>query len=125
MASTSAAMAAAPPESWPGGHTTDWPGPVGQRRPATGGSGEEVEVGIGGDLDPSPPRLSVAELQAVLRAARRHAAGDIGTMPQPIPVSCDQPRPELDAGWISVSAAHPGAGATTLALAVAEAAAAR
>jgi len=123
MAPTSAATASAPPESWPGAHTTDWPGPVGQRRPATGGSGEEVEVGIGGGLDPSPPRLSVVELQAVLRAARRRAAGDKGTVPQQ--VSCDQPMPALDAGWTTVSAAHPGAGATTLALAVAEAAAVR
>lgn len=65
------------------------------------------------------------ELQAVFRAARRHAAGDVGTMPQPVPVSCDPPMPALDAGWITVSAAHPGAGATTLALAVAEAAATR
>jgi len=72
MAPTCAATASAPSESWPGAHTTDWPGPVGQRRPAMV-VGEEVEV-VSGAASTLAARLSVVELQAVLRAARRRAA---------------------------------------------------
>lgn len=78
--------------------------------------GEDVEIELGGDLDSSLPRqLSVAELQSALRLARSrrlrqgvsgHAAG--------ARIECH----------LAVFGAHSAAGASTVALAVADAAAA-
>ena len=95
------------------------------------GLGGEVEAGLGGDLDSSPsPRppatasqrplssgsLSVADLQQALRLARSPRDGERpGLLELPSNVTATY--------WLSVVAAHSGAGASTVALAVAEAAA--
>lgn len=91
------------------------------------GLGEVVEAGVGGDLDPSSsplaaavstssrrpsaPRLSVADLQRALRIAQTR---------------CDQPllafpSTAVPTRWVLVLAALPGAGASTVALAIGEA----
>lgn len=78
-----------------------------------GGAGEAVEIDAGGDLDPSPPPpLSVAQLQHALRLARRYPSRPATSLGER--VHCD----------ITLIAAHPAAGASTLALAVADALAA-
>lgn len=105
--------------------TTDAAHPSVRRPP---GLGEEVEAGVGGDLDPSPsplaaapstssmrrsiPRLSVADLQRALRIAQ---------------ISSDQqllafPNTAIPTRWVLVLGAHSGAGASTIALAIGEAA---
>lgn len=111
------------------------------RHPTTGGApepGEEVETGLGGGLDSSPPtlpapaaeldpvldqpsdpacaeadRLSVAELRHALRIAR--AARERRPVP---PV--DLPDAGSTTRWLPVLAAHAGAGASTVALALAD-----
>ena len=96
--------------------------------------GEEVETGSGGGLDSSPPtapehdparqqgagptggeadRLSVAELQHALRIAR--AARER----RPIP-PVDLPDAGSTTQWLAVLAAHSGAGASTVALGLAD-----
>ena len=82
-----------------------------------GGAGEAVEIDAGGDLDPSPPPpLSVAQLQHALRLARRQSpptgAGVDG--PARGNLACAIPC------HIAAFSAHPAAGASTLALAVAD-----
>jgi len=78
--------------------------------------------------DPSAaacPRLSVAQLQQALRAARRSAA-DGGTAGRealvlPAPNLSRAPAPPAGGRRLVVLAAHPGAGASTVALVLAEA----
>ena len=95
------------------------------RRPP--GLGEGVEAGVGGALDPSPsplsaprptssvrpavPRLSVADLQRALRIAQTR--GD-----QPLLAF---PPTAVRTRWVLVLAAHSGAGASAIALAIGEA----
>lgn len=108
-----------------------------RRHSASGGApepGEEVETELGGGLDPSPPtapeddptltqaldptldeadRLSVAELRHALRIAR--AARERRPVP---PV--DLPDAGATTCWLPVLAAHAGAGASTVALGLAD-----
>lgn len=93
--------------------------------------GEEVEVGVGGDLDPSPSRrLTVTQLQQALRLAYA-ANADIVTAIDQLPgvdywtAEHHGPMPSLpcDGTWLTVVPAHAGAGASIVALALADAAA--
>jgi hypothetical protein len=104
--------------------TTDAAHPSVRRPP---GLGEDVEAGVGGDLDPSPSplfasrptssarqvaaRLSVADLQRALRIAQ--TSGD--------PALLAFPNTTVRTRWVLVLAAHSGAGASTIALAIGEA----
>ena len=86
-----------------------------------GGAGEAVEIDAGGDLDPSPPQpLSVAQLQHALRLARRQSPPTGVGVGGPVRgnLACAIPC------HIAAFSAHPAAGASTLALAVADALAA-
>lgn len=104
--------------------TTDAAHPSVRRPP---GLGEEVEAGVGGELDPSPSplsapsptspapqvaaRLSVADLQRALRIAQTR--GDQALLAFP--------NTTVRTRWVLVLAAHSGAGASTIALAIGEA----
>jgi hypothetical protein len=84
-------------------------------------------AGAGGmlldDEAPAPARLlSVVELQGALRAAR---TGSLVTVPRRSPRSPQPPTPAAGrlGPWVAVLGAHGGAGASTVALALADAAA--
>ena len=97
-----------------------------------------ARVAVGGDVDPATGRLlSVAQLQRALRAARvEHLSSRPLTSPRlgaPLspPAAADLSRRPPAFAWtwgecgttsVIVLAAHPGAGASTVALAIAEAA---
>ena len=90
--------------------------------------GEEVEVGVGGDLDPSPSRrLTVTQLQQALRIAYAATADAAPTVHPHGAAYCvtghDSPLPSLpcDGAWLTVVPAHAGAGASIVALALADA----
>jgi hypothetical protein len=94
--------------------------------------GQRVDVLNGGDVAPDGRLLSVAEIQQAFRELRTRNLSDIATP------SASKPEPtsagpsietvahhggDIDERWVSVIAAHAGAGASTVALAVADAAA--
>jgi hypothetical protein len=120
---TSASRIHIPRSVTPDGSCAPAPG----RRPLK--LGEEVETGMGGGLDPSPtptpqqvseshPALSVADLQHALRMAKT-AQGTHGHRPT---TAVALPQDPTTTRWLAVLAAHSGAGASTIALALAEAA---
>lgn len=116
--------------------------------------GQQVDVLNGGDVDPDGRLLSVAEVQEAFRQIRarqpgRRAVEASNEPPAPdpawrdstleLPFVDDVPAPDhsheehapdtaaqatLDASWLAVLAAHAGAGASTVALALADAIAA-
>ena len=90
-----------------------------------GGAGEAVEIDAGGDLDPSPPPpLSVAQLQHALRLARRQPPPATARLGEPTRGDLARDIHRVIHCDIAVISAHPAAGASTLALAVADALAA-
>lgn len=90
--------------------------------------GEEVEVGVGGDLDPSPSRqLTVTQLQHALRIAYAANTDVAPAIEHRHDGACatqaEGPIPSLpgDGTWLAVVPAQAGAGASVVALALADA----
>jgi hypothetical protein len=92
--------------------------------------GQRVDVLNGGDVAPDGRLLSVAEIQQAFRELRARkpfvAASPLGTDRPGGPARGSEPAvtrgADLDGAWVSVVAAHAGAGASTVALAIADAA---
>jgi hypothetical protein len=94
--------------------------------------GQRVDVLNGGDVAPDGRLLSVAEIQQAFRELSTRNLSKIATpsASKPEPTSAGpsietaaQHGGDIDERWVSVIAAHAGAGASTVALAVADAAA--
>ena len=104
-----------------------------------GVTGQPIDVCNGGDVAPNGRLLSVAEIQqgfrkllTELRAHPPGAAPEVAVTNDGVAAAVIDPAPggpvdqsaDVNAAWITVLAAHSGAGSSTVALAVADAAAA-
>src|SRR5262245_2907568 len=94
--------------------------------------GQQVDPVHGGDVHPSGRLMSVTEIQQAFRALRSRPSQESASPPATPEPPYSQPKSDLaadpgdqrhdrmGAGWLAVVAAHAGAGASTIALALSD-----